>query len=102
MAGQRLTPETLPIQAEKNLAAVMKENEVFQLEERKAYWRRKWHREHLAVFILLFALAIGVQYAGAVFKRTEINAIGSILTVTAVGFLVNRRDGYVEHHLYDE
>ena len=102
VAGQRLTPETLPIQAEKNLAAVMKENEVFQLEERKAYWRRKWHREHLAVFILLFALAIGVQYAGAVFKRTEINAIGSILTVTAVGFLVNRRDGYVEHHLYDE
>lgn len=102
VAGQRLAPEALPAQAEENLVAAMKESEVFHLAERKAYWRKKWHREHLALFILLGAAALGVQLWGASGKRPDINAIGSILTVATVAFLTNRRDGYVEHHLYDE
>ena len=102
VAGERLTPETLPAQAEENLAAAMKDRETFELSERKAFWQRKWAREHTALLILLGIAAIAVQIVGGVMDRVDINAIGSIVTVTVAALLRNRCDDYIEHHLYDE
>ena len=101
IAGERLTPEALPAQAEVNLVAALKEQEAFQQAERKSFWQKKWLREHRGLLILLGIAAIAAQVAGFLMGRVEINAIGSIVTVAAAVFLRNRMDGYVEHHLYD-
>ena len=102
VAGERLTPEAQPAQAEANLVAVMKENELFHQEDRKDFWEKKWLREHLLLIVAIGVLFLATQIAGGLMDRVEINAVSSILTVCAAAWLRNRRDDYVEHHLYDE
>ncbi len=101
VCGERLTAESLPARAEENLTAVMKENDLFRLEERRAYWRRKWLREHWGWLALLLVLALGIQLTGALMERTEINLLGALVAIACVMGVNNARDGYVEHHLYD-
>lgn len=102
VAGERLTPEELPVKAEENLTAVMKDNDAFQLEERRDYWREKWltdHRWTLALLVGVFTAASLLYLSLDMVKPVAFMALISIgLTV----FLRNRRDDYVEHHLYDD
>ena len=102
VAGERLTPEELPAKAEENLAAVMKENAAFQLEERKDYWQRKWLADHRWTIALL----VGV-FAAASLLYLSIDQIKPVILIALISlgltvFLRNRRDDYVEHHLYDD
>ena len=102
VSGERISPEELPLKAEENLAAVMKDNAAFQLEERKAYWQQKWltdHRWSLALLVGVFAAAALTYLSLDLIKPVAFMALLSIgLTI----FLRNRRDDYVEHHLYDD
>ena len=102
VAGERLTPEELPAKAEENLTTVMKDNAAFQLDERRDYWRRKWltdHRWTIALLVGVFVAASLLYLAMDLVKPVVFIALVSIgLTV----FLRNRRDDYVEHHLYDD
>ena len=102
VAGERLTPEELPAKAEENLAAVMKENATFQLEERRDYWREKWltdHRWALALLVGVFATASLLYLSLDMVKPV---AFMALISMGLAVFLRNRRDGYVEHHLYDD
>ena len=102
VSGERISPEELPLKAEENLAAAMKDNAAFQLEERKAYWQQKWltdHRWSLALLVGVFAAAALTYLSLDLIKPVAFMALLSIgLTI----FLRNRRDDYVEHHLYDD
>ena len=102
VAGERLTPEELPARAEENLTAVIKENDAFQLNERREYWQQKWLADHRWTLALL----IGV-YAAVTLIYLSLDLLKPIifLSLLAMGvavFLRNRRDSYVEHHLYDD
>ena len=102
VAGERLTPEELPVKAEENLTAVIKDNAAFQLEERKNYWREKWLTDHRWTLALL----VGVFTAATLLFLTQDMIMPvifmSMLSMGLAVFLRNRRDGYVEHHLYDD
>ena len=102
VCGARIKPEELPEKAEENLAAVMKDNAAFQLEELRHYWQEKWladHRWTLAVLVGVFTATALLFLSLNMVKPIAFMALLSIgLTV----FLRNRRDDYVEHHLYDE
>ena len=102
VAGERLTPEELPVKAEENLTAVMKDNAAFQLEERRDYWREKWltdHRWTLALLVGVFAAASLLFLTLDLLKPVVFMAL---LSMGRAVFLRNRRDDYVEHHLYDD
>ncbi|MBQ4580789.1 MAG: helix-turn-helix transcriptional regulator [Clostridia bacterium] len=102
VAGERLTPEELPVKAEENLTAVMKDNAAFQLEERRDYWREKWltdHRWTLALLVGVFAAASLLFLTLDLLKPVVFMAL---LSMGLAVFLRNRRDDYVEHHLYDD
>lgn len=102
VAGERLSPESLPQAAEENLAAALKEQEEFQLNERKRYWQEKWLQDHRWTIALLVGVLCGVTIFFAYIRRTDLVAIIALLSVGLTVFLRNRRDGYVEHHLYDD
>ena len=102
VAGERLSPETLPQIAEENLTAVLKEQETFQLSERKRYWQEKWLRDHRWTLALLVGVLCSVTLFFAFIRRTDLVAIVALLSVGLTLFLRNRYDSYVEHHLYDE
>ena len=102
VAGERLTPEELPAKAEENLAAVMKENATFHLEERKDYWQRKWLTEHRWTIALLIGAFTAASLLFLAIDRVKPVALMALISMGLAVFLRNRRDDYVEHHLYDD
>lgn len=102
VAGERLTPEALPQAAEENLTAALKEQEVFQLSERRHYWEEKWLQEHRWTIAVLVGVLVGVTIFFAFIRRADLVGVIALLAIGLTVFLRNRRDGYVEHHLYDD
>lgn len=102
VAGERLSPETLPHAAEENLTAALKEQEEFLLSERRHYWQEKWLQDHRWSIALLVGVLCGVTIFFAFIRRTDLVAIIALIAVGLAVFLRNRRDVYVEHHLYDD
>lgn len=102
LSGQRLTAEEQSPKAEENLTALMKENQLFEQQERKAFWQKKWNRDqrgNLACIAILLLAA----YIFGLFAKLEWLKTGAVLAAVAVSLvLTNRRASYVEHHLYDE
>jgi len=102
VAGERLAPEALPQAAEENLTAALKEQEEFQLNEKKRFWQEKWLREHRWAIAALVGVLCGVTVFFAFIRRADMVAILALIAIGLTVFLRNRRDGYVEHHLYDD
>jgi len=102
VAGERLTPEALPQAAEENLTAALKEQEEFQLSEKKRFWQEKWLQEHRWAIAGLVGVFCSVTLIFAFIRRTDLIAILALIAIGLTVFLRNRRDGYVEHHLYDD
>ena len=102
VSGERLSPETLPQAAEQNLTAALEEQEEFQLSEKQRFWQEKWLREHRWAIAVLVGVFCGVTVFFAYIRRTDLVAILALIAVGLTVFLRNRRDSYVEHHLYDD
>jgi len=102
VAGERLTPEELPEKAEENLAAVMKDNAAFQLEERRDYWREKWLTDHRWTIALLVGVFAAASLLFLSLDQVKPVAFIALISIGLTVFLRNRRDDYVEHHLYDD
>ena len=102
VCGERLTPEELPEKAEENLAAVMKDNAAFQLEERRHYWQEKWLADHRWTLALLVGIFTAAALLFLTLDMVKPIAFMSLLTIGLTVFLRNRREDYVEHHLYDD
>ena len=102
VAGERLTPEALPQAAEENLTASLKEQEVFQFNERKRFWLEKWQKEHRGLLPLLIAAVVLLSAAAAWNERIDLVAIINLIAIGISAMIRNRRDDYVEHHLYDD
>ena len=102
VAGERLTPEELPVKAEENLAAVMKDNDAFQLQEKKQYWQEKWLIDHRWSIALLVGVFVAVTLLFLALDMLKPIIFLALLSMGLAVFLRNRRDDYVEHHLYDD
>lgn len=102
VAGERLTPEALPEKAEENLTAVMQENAAFLLEEQKAYWQEKWLTDHRWTIALLVGVFVAASLLYLSMDQVKPVALIALISMGLTVFLRNRRDDYVEHHLYDD
>ena len=51
LAGERLSDEQFRKQADENLVEMVQEN-AFSLKERTEFFRKKWLREHIALFVV--------------------------------------------------
>ncbi len=102
VAGERLSPETLPQAAEENLTATLKEQEVFQLNERRQFWLDKWQKEHRGLLPLLIAAVILLSVVAAWNERIDLVAIISLIAIGISALIRNHRDDYIDHHLYDD
>ncbi|MBQ8202264.1 MAG: helix-turn-helix transcriptional regulator [Clostridia bacterium] len=102
VAGERLSPETLPHAAEETLTAVLKEQEIFQMQERKAFWQKKWNKDHRSTMILLALFLLIAYLLGTIFDLDWLSLSTVIAAVLTSLYLTNRRASYIEHHLYDD
>ncbi len=99
LSGRRLPDPAFRQEAEANLEAVCRQNP-FSLEERCAYWKSKWRREHRAAMIVNLLLAAACLLTAA-FRRPLVS--GLLILAALVWNLVqrNRMMAYVEQNAYD-
>ena len=102
VAGERLSPETLPQAAEENLTNALRDQATFQLQERKKYWLWKWENDHRWTWIVLIAVHGILQIVAMSLDLAWLHALIALAAIGAAIFLYNRRSDYVEHHLYDD
>lgn len=101
LAGQRIPEEkAFRMQAEKNIVAAMKES-VFSQEEQRAYWKRKWRRDHRVLLIGLAAIVVGFACVPWLIHRPWLAGLAPLLGTVAYGYQNNRMMDYVEHRVYD-
>ena len=92
LAGKRSAAE--------NSTAVPKVS-AFSLEERRAYFKRKWRKEHIALLvllILLFAASVILPFA---LDKPYLLGLTPLLGAVEFGWQNNRMMIYVESNLYD-
>lgn len=100
LSGQRLTEEAYRQAAEENIKAVIKESG-FGLEDRIAYFKKKWSREHRAFTVFLFSGAAAAVAAGILLRSPLLCALGSILAIVAHVIRYNAMMTYVEDRAFD-
>ena len=100
LAGEFLSDEEFRKKADENVIAVSKAS-AFSLEERKAYFKKKWRKEHTALFVLLGLLLIAAAVLPFVFDRSWLVGLVPLLALVEYGYQNNQMMAYVEHCLYD-
>ena len=101
VAGERLAAEKFQEAADHNLATALTDS-AFTLEERVAFFKKKWRREHLAAillapFVWIFALvALKLQNV----EPALWGGIGGLLAMLFYVVLYNRMMAYVERNAY--
>ena len=101
VAGEHLAAEKFQEAADHNLATALTDS-AFTLEERVAFFKKKWRREHLAAillapFVWIFALvALKLQNV----EPALWGGIGGLLAMLFYVVLYNRMMAYVERNAY--
>ncbi len=99
LSGQRLTETEYRAHAEENMKSALAESS-FSLKEKIDYFRQKWKREHIGVFILGAAVTVLLYLVGICLY----NGVQILGYLWAVGFLLvqrNRMMTYVEDRAFD-
>lgn len=99
LSGQRLEELEYRQYAEENMKAALAESS-FTLKEKIDYFKRKWRREHISVFVVAVLVAIALYAAGAMFD----NGLQIVGCLWIAGFLIvqnNRMMAYVEERAFD-
>lgn len=86
--------------SEKSSAAVPKAS-AFSLEERKAYFKRKWRKEHIALLVLLILLFAAAVVLPFVLDKPYLLGLAPLIGAVEFGWQNNRMMIYVESNLYD-
>ena len=100
LSGRRLDRSSYIQKAEENIVEMLKESR-FSLNEKIAFWKRKWVREHIVYLILIFAAPLAaVIVACCIYNFLFIAALPVILFVLRT-VVYNQMMGYVEKRAFD-
>ena len=100
LSGERLSNESFRQKADENVIAISKSS-AFSLEERKAYFKQKWRKEHIALFAILFLILAASIAMPFLLERTYLIALSPVVAFIEYGYQHNRMMQYVEKNLYD-
>ena len=99
LAGERLEDEEFRKKADENIVSVAKSS-AFTLEERKAYFKMKWRKDHVALLVLLALVPVVLVVWAVVAHEPLLASIAPISAVTEYGWQNNRMMIYVENSLF--
>ena len=100
LAGQRLSDEEFRQKAEENVIAVSKAS-AFSLEEKKAYYKEKWRKDHMVwlVSIAVIVVAVTIVLPLVVGKPWFIGTC-PIVSLICYAYMNNKMMTYVENNIY--
>lgn len=99
LAGQKMSDEEFRKNADENIIAVSKES-AFSFEERKAYFKKKWRKEHISLFVVLLLIIIVVFVLPFVVSKPWFVGLVPLIAFIEYGYQNNRMMIYVENCLY--
>lgn len=99
LAGQKMSDEEFRKNADENIIAVSKES-AFSFEERKAYFKKKWRKEHISLFVVLLLILIVTFVLPFVVSKPWFVGLVPLIAFIEYGYQNNRMMIYVENCLY--
>lgn len=100
LSGERISDADFRQKADENVIAVSKVS-AFSFEERKAYFKKKWRKEHIWLFVVLFFILALSIVLPIVFDKSFLAGLSPLLALIAYGYQNNKMMIYVEGKLYD-
>lgn len=100
LSGERLTDQDFRKKADENILEASKERR-FSFAERKAFFKKKWRKEHIPLFVLLFVILVAAVVLPIIFGKTYLLGLVPLIAIGEYAYQNNRMMIYVEHKLYD-
>lgn len=75
--------------------------ESFSLAESKAYFKKKWRREHKGLLVILLLLLAAAVILPFVFGKPYFVGIAPLIALVEYGYQNNKMMIYVESNLFD-
>lgn len=99
LSGERISDEAFRQKADENVIAVLKAS-AFSFEERKAYFKKKWRKEHISLFVVLFLILASSIILPLVFDKSFLAGLSPLIALIEYGYQNNKMMIYVERNLY--
>lgn len=100
LAGQRLTDEEFRQKAEENVIAVSKAS-AFSLEEKKAYYKKKWRKDHMVWLVLMAVVVVAVTIVlPLVVGKPWFIGTCPVAALICYAYQNNKMMAYVEDSIY--
>ena len=100
ISGEFLSDEEFREKADQNIIDVSKKS-AFSFEERKEFFKKKWRKEHISLFVLMGILLVAFAVLPFVIGRPWLVGLVPLLALVEYGYQNNQMMIYVEHNLYD-
>lgn len=102
LAGQFLTDGEFREKADENLVRMSRESG-FSIREKTEFWKKKWRRDHLALYALCIAATLAVfVLVPVLLDRKLLACLAPLAFLVEYGYLNNKMMIYVEDNVYGE
>jgi len=99
LAGEKISDEDFRQKADETVIAVAASS-AFSLDERKTYFKKKWRKEHISLFVTIGLILIAALIIPFVIGKPWFVGLSPILAVIGHCYQYNRMMIYVENNLY--
>lgn len=100
LSGEYLSDDEFRNKADENVIAISKSS-AFSFEERKAYFKKKWRKEHISLFVILGMIWVASLVLPLLIDRPWMISFSGLIALMEYGYQNNRMMAYVEKQLYD-
>ncbi len=99
LIGERIANEDFRQKADENIITVFK-SDAFSFEEKKAYFKKKWCKEHIGLFVVLTLVFIAACMIPFILNKPWLMGLTPLIALIEYGYQNNRMMTYVEDRLY--
>ena len=96
---EKIADEDFRQKAEENIIEVATSS-AFSFEDRKVYFKRKWRKEHIALFVILGLILIASAVIPLIIDKLWLISFSPVIALIEYGYQNNRMMIYVENQLY--
>ena len=99
LAGEKIPDEDFRQKADENMI-VAAASSAFSFDERKTYFKKKWRKEHISLFVIMGFILIAALIIPLVMNKPWLTSLSPILAVVGHCYQHNKMMIYVENNLY--
>lgn len=98
--GEKMSDEEFRQEEDEKMVAVSKTSG-FPFEERKAYFKNKWRKDHISLLVLLIVILIAAFVIPFIVGKPWLVGFVPVVAFIEYGYMNNKMMTYVENCLYE-